>query len=128
MEPAKSSLKSFILAAAVSIATGQAPSDVGRFGDLINTEVLPIHVFMLPNGKLVYIDRHDAGTHKDRLPRLFDLSTGISTKLPDPGYDLFCSGHSYLRNGPLVISGGLLFDSTGEPGIRIFNPATNTFD
>ncbi|MDB5047387.1 MAG: Kelch domain protein [Fibrobacteres bacterium] len=103
------------------------PAVVGRFGPLIKTEVLPIHVVLLPTGKILYWDRHDQGTH-DIIPRVWDPAANTTIKTPNPGYDLFCSGHSILRNGDVLIAGGHIVDGTGEDKMRIYNYKTNTWD
>ena len=69
-------------------ASAQEPAVVGRWGALIKAEFVPIHVVLLPNGKIMYWDRHDQGIH-DMIPRVWDPATNITFKTPSPGYDMF---------------------------------------
>ncbi|MDB5105428.1 MAG: Galactose oxidase precursor [Fibrobacteres bacterium] len=108
-------------------AFAQDPAVVGRWGSLIKAELVPIHVMLLPNGKIMYWDRHDQGTH-DMTPRIWDPGANTTTKAPNPGYDMFCAGHSQLRNGDVLIAGGHQQDFFGEDKMRIYNWRTNTFD
>ncbi len=112
---------------AILAAVADDPAVVGRWDSLIQAELVPIHVILLPNGKLLYIDRHDQGTH-DMIPRVWDPATNVTIKTPSPGYDLFCSGHSILRNGDVFFSGGHIVDGEGEDQVRIYNWRSNTWD
>ncbi len=112
------------LAASLS---AQDPALVGRFGPLIKAELVPIHTILLPNGKILYVDRHDQGTH-DMTPRVWDPATNTTIKTPTPTYDLFCSGHSMLRNGNIFFSGGHIVDGQGVDNLSIYEWRTNTWD
>ena len=113
-----------ILPAALSFSQ---PSAVGQFEALINTELVPIHVILLPTGKILYWDRHDQGTH-DMTPRLWDPATKAITKTPAPSYDLFCSGHAFLRNGDVMMVGGHIQDFVGENKLSVYNTKAGTWD
>ena len=121
-------LLSFLPLTFLSLAQAQGdPAQVGRWGSLIKAELVPIHVMLFPNGKLMYVDRHDQGTH-DMVPRIWDPATNITIKAPNPGFGLFCAGHSLLRNGDVFFSGGHISDFIGENKLRIYNYRTNTWD
>lgn len=113
--------------ALLSVSFAQDPATVGRFNPLIKAELVPIHVMLLPNGKLLYVDRHDQGTH-DITPRVWDPITDITIRTPTPAYDLFCSGHSMLRDGNVLFSGGHVVDYQGVVNLSIYEWKTNTWN
>lgn len=59
----------------------------------------PVHSHMLPTGKVMFWPDKDD-------PRLWDPASGSVTPLPQAGYNIFCSGHSFLANGSLLVTGG----------------------
>jgi galactose oxidase len=65
---------------------------------------------------------------------LWDPTTGQSVKTSNSptlasgeGVNLFCSGHSFLPDGRLLVVGGHLFDSEGVNQSCIYDPATDTW-
>ncbi|WP_232664346.1 kelch motif-containing protein [Pseudonocardia sp. TRM90224] len=72
-------------------------------------QVNAIHAAMLPTGKLLLIagsgndqKMFDAGTFKSLV---YDPVTGSSHIVPTPA-DMFCSGHTFLPDGKLLVAGG----------------------
>ncbi len=110
-----------------SLSPQAQPSALGQFEPLINTGLVPIHVILLPNGKILYWDRHDEGTH-DMNPRLWDPVSKTNVKTPPTSYDLFCAGHTFLRNGDVMVVGGHIEDFVGEDKISIYNWKAGTWD
>ena len=47
--------------------------------------------------------------------------------LRTPGYDLFCSGHSFLADGSLFVAGGHISNIVGLAKASIYNPFMNTW-
>lgn len=86
--------------------------------------VVAIHAHLLPNGKVMFWDRHDAAGDGD--PRLFEPTTNLVTAAPMPGddHDLFCSGHVLLGDGRLFVAGGHIEDRVGQANASLFDPAT----
>lgn len=60
-------------------------------------------------------------------PRLWDPETASVSLLKKPGYDLFCSGHSFLADGQLLVSGGHIQNNIGLPNASLYNPFTDTW-
>jgi len=115
-----------------------SPAQVGEWGDVMTWPNVPIHVSVLPNGKVLFWGRRewafmnpdfpDEGLDpRDTTPRLWDPSTKAFTPLPKPGFNLFCSGHTFLADGRLLVVGGHIKDGEGEPRAALFNPATATW-
>ncbi|WFE23924.1 DUF1929 domain-containing protein [Solwaraspora sp. WMMD937] len=79
-----------------------------------------IHAALLPTGKVLLIagsgndrEQFDAGTFRTLL---FDPATERTELVPTPE-DLFCSGHSFLADGNLLVAGGTQRYEVLEPDI-----------
>ena len=60
--------------------------------------------------------------------RMWDPATNTLTSLAKAGYDLFCTGHTFLADGTILFTGGnLLTPFNGLPYASIYNPATNVW-
>ncbi len=104
-----------------------APAEVGQFGPLLPLPVVPIHMHLLPNGKLLLWDWHNHANGLNDTPHVVDVDTGLATAVSQPGFDLFCSGHTFLADGRLLIAGGHINDDVGEPRATIFDPSNNSW-
>jgi hypothetical protein len=122
------------LAAASSLATGE-------WGDVFTLPNVAIHAHLLPTGTVLFWGRRSQpgasafaslnqhATH----PFIWDPATKTSTPTPRPkdsaGNDinLFCSGHTFLADGRLMVVGGHLFDSEGLQESTIYDPQTNAW-
>ena len=60
-------------------------------------------------------------------PRSWDPANESVTSLSKPGYDLFCSGHSFLADGTLFVAGGHISNDVGLSRASIYNPFTNAW-
>ena len=58
---------------------------------------------------------------------VWDPISGQTTSVPNPGYDLFCLGHSYLPDGRILMVGGHIADYVGLAKTSIYDPATNSW-
>lgn len=97
---------------------------VGQWSQVIDAQVLPIDMHVLPTGDVMYWQRGDAG---DPSPRLWNPTTGGIKAAALPGYDLFCSGHSFLADGALLVTGGHIADLVGLPKTSVYNPFTDSW-
>lgn len=128
--------------AAVPAAAVQANSSlVGAWGGVIPMRDVPVHLSALPDGRLLYWGR-------DKFPDGWDAENGSNTFLwdrfyPEPGLtqlvrnhttNLFCSGHSFLQDGSLLVSGGHKrhmdparphVEGVGEEDLNVFDYRTN---
>lgn len=134
-----------VLPAFAALAPGSAraqPQDEGKWSEVFPTPNVMIHASVLPNRKVLFWSRREwTGGHPvdnspksldphDCTPRLWDPSKGtgpdaFSTTSNKPGYNLFCSGHTFLADGRLFVVGGHLSDSHGSPQATIYDPASN---
>ena len=116
-------------AAKVTIADGTTAQAIGHWSEVIRSDVVPIHMHLLPTGQVLYWDRHEAIYKSDGNPRLWDPTTGTITMagMEMPTYDLFCSGHSFMSDGRLLVTGGHIADGVGEDNASIYNPFNKTW-
>ncbi|MDQ3621178.1 MAG: DUF1929 domain-containing protein [Verrucomicrobiota bacterium] len=126
------------------------PKDIGKWGDLIKWPNVGIHVHVLPSGKVLFWGRRewkptgnmpadgpdgDLDTH-ECTPRIWDpknpdaaplVATSPLLRDGPKEVNLFCSGHTFMPDGSLLVVGGHLSDSHGSNKVRIFNTA-NTWE
>lgn len=96
------------------------PSVVGQWSPLQSWPIVSVHSQMLPTGKVMFYSYTDG-------PFLWDPATaGISPAAP-AGFNLFCTGHSFLPDGRLFVAGGHIENNVGLPNSSIYNPFTNTW-
>ena len=79
-----------------------------------------IHAALLPSGKILLIagsgnklEQFKAGTFETLV---FDPANGAAKLVPTPT-DLFCSGHTFLPDGKLLVAGGTLRYEVLEPDV-----------
>jgi hypothetical protein len=78
-----------------------------------------VHLSLLPTGKVLSFGLSG-------VPQIWDPEIGSFTAIPSPAV-IFCSGHSFLPDGRLLISGGNNDPQValnGIPDITIFDPVT----
>jgi hypothetical protein len=113
--------------ATVTIVDDDTPAVSGQWGPVLALPTVPIHMHLLPSGKVMFWDRHDHVTGWDGDPRVWDPATQTTTTLALPGYDLFCSGHSFTNDGKLLVTGGHISDGVGQDKASLYNPVTNSW-
>jgi galactose oxidase len=103
---------------------GQAdPSIVGQYSSSQSTPYRAIHAHMLPTGKVMFWDSYAQADNA----QLWDPSTGSFAPAAHAGYNIFCTGFSFLRNGHLLVTGGHIQDFVGLPNASDYDPFTNTW-
>jgi galactose oxidase len=99
------------------------PAMVGKWDDLLAFPNVPVHTHLLPNGTVLFWGRrdHPDGTMDEHecTPQIWDPVRGTFTPTPQPAtadgtkVNLFCSGHTFLPDGLLLVTGGHWTDSHG---------------
>ena len=102
--------------ASVTVSTGGA-SLVGQWSAVLPAPIVQVHQHLLIDGRVLSFGGSSA------IPQVFNPATGIFTAVPSPSL-LFCSGHTFLPDGRLLVSGGGTGDGLGHPNSDIFDPAT----
>jgi galactose oxidase len=126
-----------ILPIAPSSALAQ-PATKGEWSAVFDTQNVMIHAHVLPNGKVLFWSRREAGEDLDTMnnpghirhctPRIWDPKSGTITATPRLNiHNLFCSGHTFLPDGRLFVAGGHISDSHGSTQTEIYDPNMNTW-
>jgi hypothetical protein len=131
-----------LLAIAPAQVLGQDEKTKGKWGPVIDFPNVPIHSHVLSNGKVLFwgrrawknnkpVDPSSNGLNEhDTSPFLWDPQAKEGeqfTPLPKPGYNMFCSSHTFLPDGRLLVVGGHLFDTKGVRNATLFDAATNNW-
>jgi len=93
----------------------------GRWGAVFATPVVVVHMHLLPTAKvLLWGDQGDA--------QLWDpANPGAGFTAVSKTYRIFCSGHTFLPDGRLLVTGGVVSATTGDARAVLFNPSTSTW-
>lgn len=133
-----------------SMPPPQSPALVGQWNStLIPFKTVPLHISLLPNGKILYWGRDKIFNSSTQT--LEDVKDHCATYVVDPEFflndplnhtttinnnttNLFCSGHSFLPDGRLLVTGGHdkdpffpLTENLGEKSLNFFNYTNNTW-
>ncbi len=103
--PARAVRIALAVLAAASLARAQgSPSDVGQWSPVQNWPLVAVHMQLLPSGDvLTWTDYSDGNGIEVWRP-----ATGTFTPTPYPAVNMFCSGHTYLGDGRLLVAGGIV--------------------
>ena len=107
-------------------AIGQSPSSIGQWVNGPVWDISPVHMMVLPNGKVMFFP---GSTISGNDPRVWDPVSGTLTQLAKPGFDIFCSGMGYMPDGTLLIAGGNADAETftGLPNASVYNYVNNNW-
>lgn len=125
-----------LMALTPASARGQDEKTKGKWGKVFDFQNVAIHTHVLPNGKVLYWGRREKGQDinkaTDCLPFIWDPEKendgpAAFEKQAQPlnnhggKYNLFCSGHTFLADGRLLVVGGHISDNHGEPHAVIYD-------
>ena len=106
----------------VSFATASDEAAHGLWSAPTNWGALAIHASLLPNGKVLSFGR------MSNPPVLWDPAAGGAPQSMSVPGDLFCSGHTLLADGSLLVAGGHSgTDNFGTKTTYLFDPALGTW-
>jgi hypothetical protein len=120
---------SSVTSAPINLSPLPAEATAGKWGPLVAWDIVPLHMHLLPNGKLLAWGKFEPGGTVMGMPRLWDPASGPPTSAIEVPVDtmLFCSGHAFMPDGRLLISGGHKQDDKGIDVTNIFDPSTGAF-
>jgi Domain of unknown function (DUF1929)/Glyoxal oxidase N-terminus len=81
------------------------PGTTGTVGQWTSVQTWPFmaaHAHLLPNGKVLFWPSFAQGNN----PTLWDPISNTFSTPPKAAYNIFCSGHSFLPDGRLFVTGG----------------------
>jgi galactose oxidase len=115
-----------VTSSAVTLAALPAEAVTGRWDAPVNWDIVPLHMSLLPTGKILAWGKYEAGTSMMANPRLWDPAAGPPTSAVSVPADtmLFCSGHAIMADGRVMVSGGHKTDDRGLDVTNIFDPST----
>lgn len=110
-----------ILVCSTSLFAQAGRATQGEWSAVETWPNVAIHAHLLPNGKVLFWGRRETGEGLDdsdtSIPIIWDPEANTFVKTADtPGYNLFCSGHTFMADGKLFVAGGHRHgDGQGEP-------------
>jgi hypothetical protein len=105
---------------AAQIPNEQLPIFVGQWGAVFNWPNVGIHAHVLPDGRVLTWERNDAVLTTET--SIWDPATGLFTTKSNPYASLFCSGHTFLKDGKLLVAGGHVYtDGYGADALTFFD-------
>jgi hypothetical protein len=111
-------------AVAVTVNNGGGASLVGQWSAPIEVGAVAVNMVMMHTGKVLLYSGVYTSSYTERV---FDPVTGAITVVPNPYYDLFCSGHAQLADGRILVVGGFDNASLGSAEANIFDPISLTW-
>jgi hypothetical protein len=109
----------------VSLSPLPPEAATGKWGSVVNWDIVPLHMNLLPSGKILAWGKTDVPPDTMGMPRIWDPAAGPpSTAQMVMGVDtmLFCAGHALMPDGRLLVSGGHLKDDRGIATTFFFSP------
>jgi galactose oxidase len=100
----------------------------GKWDPPVDWGIVPLHIHLLPTLKVLAWGKLETdGTMG--MPRLWNPASGPPTGAAMVPADtmLFCSGHAFMADGRLLVSGGHKADDRGLDVTNIFDPTTETW-
>jgi hypothetical protein len=109
----------------IGVSPLPAAATTGSWGPVVNWDIVPLHMNLMPNGKIIAWGKTDVPPDTMGMPRIWDPAAGPpSTAQMIMGVDtmLFCAGHTLMPDGRLMVSGGHLQDDRGIATTFFFSP------
>jgi Concanavalin A-like lectin/glucanases superfamily/Domain of unknown function (DUF1929)/Bacterial Ig domain/Kelch motif len=101
-----------------------SPAAVGQWGAPIELGLVAVNTVMLHTGKVLMYSGSFATSYTERV---WDPVTGSLTLVPNPFFNLFCSGHAQLADGRILVVGGYDSATLGAKDANIFDPVTQSW-
>ncbi len=106
-------------ASATVTVTATGPSTTGQWTSVQTWPFMAAHAHLLATGKVLFWPSFANGNN----PTLWDPAANTFSTPPPAAYNIFCSGHSFLSDGRLFVTGGhagnnsdgLIYSSVYDP-------------
>lgn len=114
----------------VTIFDDDTPSSAGQWTGVSTWPSVPIHMHLLPSGKVMFWDRgpEHENPNWDVTPHLWDpLVPGSFANTPLAAWNIFCSGHNIMADGRVFVAGGHIHDFEGAETAGVYDLQTNAW-
>jgi galactose oxidase len=116
----------------------QNPSITGQWSEIVPLPNVAIHTHVLPTGKVLFWGRRvnptDSVDVQACQPFVWDPASRTSTPTSNrptlangTPVNVFCSGHTFLSDGRLLVVGGHIVDSNGINQASVYDPFQDTW-
>lgn len=111
-----------------STAYAGDPAVEGQWSPVRQLPWRPVNSILLPTGNVLFYPTTDDRVLWDPVADTLSTETpSTDDDVPPFGYNPFCSGHSQMADGRVLITSGAISDLLGLPNSSIYNPVDNTF-
>ena len=93
----------------------------GAWSGVTTWPIVAVHAHLTPQGKVIFYPYGDDTREWD------PANPSVVTTKAKVGYNIFCTGHSWMADGRLFVTGGHRRNGYGLPEASIYNPATNVW-
>ena len=104
----------------ITVTTGGMAALVGEWSAVLPAPIVQVHLHLLVDGRVLSFGGSSG------IPQVWDPATGVFTAVPSPAL-MFCSGHNFLPDGRLLVSGGGTGNGLGHTNSDIFDAATTSW-
>ncbi|HEU5303684.1 MAG TPA: galactose oxidase-like domain-containing protein [Gemmatimonadales bacterium] len=106
----------------VSLSALPPEATEGKWGPVVNWDIVPLHMSLLPTGKIVAWGKTEISDTMG-MPRVWDPAAGppSGARMQDTDSMLFCAGHTLMADGTLMVAGGHLQDDRGTAETNFFS-------
>jgi len=113
----------------VTLSSLPPEATTGKWDAPVDWDIVPLHMHLLPTGKILAWGKYESGTTMMANPRLWDPAVGPPTTAVEVPADtmLFCSGHALMADGRVMVSGGHKGDDRGLDVTNIFDPVSESW-
>ncbi len=117
------------ISSTVTLSALAAQATTGKWDAPVSWSIVPLHMTLLPTAKILAWGKFEAGTTMMANPRLWNPASGPPTTAVQVPADtmLFCSGHTLMADGRLMVSGGHKNDQRGLDVTNIFDPVAQSW-
>jgi galactose oxidase-like protein/Big-like domain-containing protein len=111
-----------VTSSAIDVSPLPTQATTGAWGPVVNWDIVPLHMSLMPNGKIIAWGKTDVPPDTMGMPRIWDPAAGSPSgaRMIDVDTMLFCAGYALMPDGRLLVSGGHLKDDRGIPTTRFF--------
>jgi hypothetical protein len=98
-------------------SSGGVAALIGAWSAVLPAPIVQVHQHLLFDGRVLSFGGSSG------IPQVWNPATGTFTAVPSPAL-MFCSGHTFLPDGRVLVAGGGTGNGLGHTNSDIFDPAT----